>query len=1214
MVTIQLRTDPQQNPTQVAVEALAVPNGVARVLATQTATSIIDATLAAGNGAGIVELRVLRRSKEEMIAAYAAARSAFVLLQPLLQDAQDVWRNIIDEDTAWDGGANNYRAAGAPIITDPALRFGTLLDVILPKIRADRMRQALVKAVSERFNVGAKVAATMLVARDGLPLSDLRGAWVDQAVDPASGTGEHWLYLAKLALYLRRLGVGADEMGMIVYQSGDATDYTVSLKGAGWLLPRALRGRAAAAAGDIANGVQPFIALRHSATTLGLRTALPSLVGTLLEVLKELPPQSGNGGLNAKLSLEALAKLTGWDDKDLGVTAKYLGLVDSDDIHGNPQYSASLLSALWNGTAFWRLLDAMAMLRRLGVRASEATAAWVKAIEDASGSVTAEIARAIRAAVRQRYSAEQWAEVAAPLQDALRERQRDALVAHLVKKLGLPDARALSERFLIDVEMSACQLTSRIKQALSSAQMFVQRAAMKLEVNVQLDAQTHSQWTAWMSRYRLWEANRKIFIWPENWIEPDLRTDKTPFFDDLESELAQGDLTPERVEQAYTHYLEKLDEVANLEVIAVARDLVTDAQLREGGTATGGSGGTGGVAQTPGIRGTALAHVVHVIARTRKQPHTLFHRQLLDGVRWTPWQKIDVEVESEYVVARVWDRALYLLWVNVSDKSRQSNAPSGDKRPERVEEARVAWIEWKNGRWGGRRSSKKAIPIDREFALPKNQLQLYALTGEELADLTGKDIAGGTLQVVLRFPYYPLPLNSGQYFGAWFQISACTGEVATQTLDAAFPKKPFLLDMTQLVREGAVQRASYIDEPVSLADPFGDGNPLLEAPQELVRVIGPSDNVEGFALPGFLIDRLRSYVVQDVNAGEDDPASLTDPAKASPNRSSKGAGSGRVFDEAERGTLTWSVESSGTYRVIGFHHPYACEFLTRLKRSGVGALLAPDTQALAESGNVFDDVYGPADSVALPLPVDRVDFNADSPYGAYNWELFFHAPLRIAVALSGNKRFEEAMRWFHFIFDPTAADVSGDLTKAWRFKPFRDAVVNPVAELLAALSYSGGNAAGVRARAAMKAAVADWREHPFDPHRVARMRTSAYMRAVVMKYLDNLLSWGDYLFQQDTLESINMAVTLYFRAADLLGPRPQRYEQRNTAEPYSYETMRGEVGGIDSFGNKLLEVENLVPYKPPAKHPMGRGWAYERTTPPAPQPISPVFYFLHPGQ
>ena len=54
-----------------------------------------------------------------------------------------------------------------------------------------------------------------------------------------------------------------------------------------------------------------------------------------------------------------------------------------------------------------------------------------------------------------------------------------------------------------------------------------------VEPEVGLTESVAEQW-AWMKAYRLWEANRKVFIYPENWIEPELRDDKSPFFEDLE--------------------------------------------------------------------------------------------------------------------------------------------------------------------------------------------------------------------------------------------------------------------------------------------------------------------------------------------------------------------------------------------------------------------------------------------------------------------------------------------------------------------------------------------------------------------------------------------------------------------------------------------------------------------------------------------------------
>ena len=41
-----------------------------------------------------------------------------------------------------------------------------------------------------------------------------------------------------------------------------------------------------------------------------------------------------------------------------------------------------------------------------------------------------------------------------------------------------------------------------------------------------------------------------------------------------------------------------------------------------------------------------------------------------------------------------------------------------------------------------------------------------------------------------------------------------------------------------------------------------------------------------------------------------------------------------------------------------------------------------------------------------------------------------------------------------------------------------------------------------------------------------------------MKYLDNLIAWGDSLFTQMTIETVNEATLCYVLAANLLGPAP----------------------------------------------------------------------------
>ena len=54
-----------------------------------------------------------------------------------------------------------------------------------------------------------------------------------------------------------------------------------------------------------------------------------------------------------------------------------------------------------------------------------------------------------------------------------------------------------------------------------------------------------------MKRYRVWQANREVFLWPENWLYPELRDDQSPFFQQMMSSLLQGDITDDAAASAY---------------------------------------------------------------------------------------------------------------------------------------------------------------------------------------------------------------------------------------------------------------------------------------------------------------------------------------------------------------------------------------------------------------------------------------------------------------------------------------------------------------------------------------------------------------------------------------------------------------------------------------------------------------------------------------
>src|SRR5439155_16139573 len=95
------------------------------------------------------------------------------------------------------------------------------------------------------------------------------------------------------------------------------------------------------------------------------------------------------------------------------------------------------------------------------------------------------------------------------------------------------DASDLYDHFLIDPEMGPCKTSTRILHAISAVQLLIQRCLMNIETGVSPATIDAERWK-WIKNYRVWEANRKVFLYPENWIEPELRDDKSEIFSELE--------------------------------------------------------------------------------------------------------------------------------------------------------------------------------------------------------------------------------------------------------------------------------------------------------------------------------------------------------------------------------------------------------------------------------------------------------------------------------------------------------------------------------------------------------------------------------------------------------------------------------------------------------------------------------------------------------
>jgi Tc toxin complex TcA C-terminal TcB-binding domain len=290
---------------------------------------------------------------------------------------------------------------------------------------------------------------------------------------------------------------------------------------------------------------------------------------------------------------------------------------------------------------------------------------------------------------------------------------------------------------------------------------------------------------------------------------------------------------------------------------------------------------------------------------------------------------------------------------------------------------------------------------------------------------------------------------------------------------------------------------------------------------------------------------------------------------------------------------TSSQDIEFTYTFENFFHPFVGELIQQLNKKSLAEMLDPsflagldrssDTDKVTPNSffKLFNDFYtAPKNNNLVDLdkvegfPKD-IDLRHGGAYANYNWELFFHIPLTIAVHLSKNQRFAEAQRWFHFIFDPTCAEDVPTPQRFWKFLAFRKAGdVMQIDELLLLLSKKDPTPEDEKIRQSILDGYEASKNKPFQPHAVARTRQIAYQYSVVMKYLDNLIAWGDSLFRQDTIESINEATQLYVLAANLLGPRPQKIPSPGTIRPKTFAELKK---GLDATGNALVELEGKFP-------------------------------------
>jgi hypothetical protein len=691
-------------------------------------------------------------------------------------------------------------------------------------------------------------------------------------------------------------------------------------------------------------------------------------------------------------------------------------------------------------------------------------------------SVCHQIAEGIRATLRARYDQDDWEQVVKPLNDQLREDQKQALISYLLVQpdlidWGVVDADSLFEFFLIDVQMDACMETSRIKQAISTVQLFVQRCMLGLEAQygVASDALSRSRWD-WMQKYRVWEANRKVFLYPENWIKSELRDDKSPFFKELESELLQKDINNQTIEDALKSYLFKVDEVANLKVVGLFLD-------QEG-------------------------NKLHVFARTRNAPYFFYYRyfQIVEK-NWYAWERIQVDIPTvkldfklepeatpqinvgTYLIPVVWNKRLLIFWPEIS---KSTIVKSGAAVTADIWEIQMAWSEYKNKKW------------------TQKQLATHALYDDA--------VNPGPLRWRNRFQFVPRLID--------------------------VPQPAVVIDV---YREGELPLPIGLD-PTMGAFRF-TGNQLF-----IDSALGKFDNNRN---PTFF-----HYIWPSNEIHSQQASAAAEPALAE----------GEPFFRDSETSVTLSNGGEAN-----FFHPFTRDLLGTLTAGGLTDL--------------FDYYVNrvPDDNTAIPHKIDA--FGGDSAgvvyhelkraYSLYNWEAAFHAPMLLVDRLLAAQQFDQALKMCHYVLNPYAKGT--DHKRFWQFFPFKEIdATNVLEKLFLELQPNTPDAPNGQ--------INEWRNHPFQPHVVARSRPSAYMKWVAMKYIEILIAYGDYYFRQNTLETIPLAIQCYVLASHVYGPRGQKIPKPGKTLPQTYNAL---LDKWDAFGNAMVELELAFPFSNQTPLPIG---------------------------
>jgi Tc toxin complex TcA C-terminal TcB-binding domain/Neuraminidase-like domain len=912
---------------------------------------------------------------------------------------------------------------------------------------------------------------------------------------------------------------------------------------------------------------------------------------------------------------------------------------------------------------------------------------WTQLTLLATPDPDATAATAARRLVTTKFGAEQWRELVKPIADRLRERQRDALVGHLVARNSLRDADDLYDYFLIDPQRAPCFMTSRIVEATGAMQQLWERSSSGFEPGIVLTPTERDRLPYLLDR-RIRDVQLNIFLRPWTWLYPELRDDKTQPFLNFEAAFTQGEPSTEIARDALLGYLEDLVELDQMKILALHEHV------------------------PPPDSGAPPA--LYVIGRTADKPFQYYLQSctnfgIPEAMRWTGWERLDLDIPGDHVMPFVFEGNLHIAWPTIT----KTGGAGGDQDGAPLE-IHLAWSRRTRDGWTKRKVSRDPIPNSpqllpgrsesdglafRVFRRPPTAADwpdptawhlpsLRSLTVEDVAircfagvpaqlppvpsqttklsppqylsfpDVTAKTTYSVTVLVYKRF--VPNGNDSGRYALAHGvdvtltfdspQETVELGQTVNGFLNALLfhnvntaPVKfiitatePFLNSTAQSDKVSIREYASFVIASCTLVMPVNEDPPALPLIPEGIPIAMSSYGDFVFSTgrdvaSGFAPDAITSQDLLDGTvSSRGGYLEASPPADVSFTMSPDGFGSKPpvLFDHtpgrfeavaprppSARGEIWHYTDDAARYYIYApsdaslgapgrgltsrrdqgharFVDPLAGDgaqlalptkpsilvlsdrlgiapFLRVAATVSLSALYAPDLQAATDGGTTFTSRFsGAYDVDPSSILTQGVSFDHRSPLSVYAWELWLHTRMRTWQRFAKAGRYDEGLDELRYLWDPDGSDAG------WKLVPFQKvATGESIRDVLQWLAAPEGHEDAI---AAFRQQLLAWREDPYQPHAVARLRPVAYMWRTALDCGEMLIGSGDQLqLGPVTRVGLEKAARQYVRAARIFGRRPAYSRPQAEAEVLTYRDLVARQGDYSYGWERIFDQPGM---------------------------------------